>query len=68
MDKEIGENINMIIKMVNDIGKKHIAPYRKQWDDEQIFPRDVFSIMGEFGLMGVLVPESYNGAGMGYHE
>ena len=38
MDKEISENIHMITNMVKDIGKKHIAPHRKHWDDEQIFP------------------------------
>ena len=68
MNKEVSENIHMITKMVKDIGKKHIAPYRKQWDDEQIFPVEVFKELGEFGLMGVLVPEQYGGSGMGYHE
>jgi len=68
MDKEVNENILMIAKMVQDIGKKHIAAERKRWDDEQIFPKEVFKVLGEFGLMGVLVPESFNGAGMGYHE
>ena len=68
MDKDVSENIHMITKMVKDIGKKHIAPHRKQWDDEQIFPVEVFKELGEFGLMGVLVPESYGGSGMGYHE
>ena len=65
---ETQENLVMIRKMVKDLGKKHIAPFRKQWDDEQVFPVDVFRIMGEFGMMGVLVPESHGGSGMGYHE
>jgi alkylation response protein AidB-like acyl-CoA dehydrogenase len=68
MNKEISENIQMITKMVRDIGKKHIAPHRKQWDDEQVFPVEVFKELGEFGLMGILVPEMYGGSGMGYHE
>lgn len=68
MNKEIGENIHMITKMIKDIGKRHIAPHRKQWDDEQFFPVEVFKELGEFGLMGVLVPEEYGGSGMGYHE
>ena len=68
MHKDISENIHMITKMVKDIGKKHRAPHRKRWDDEQIFPVEVFKELGEFGLMGVLVPEQYGGSGMGYHE
>ncbi len=68
MNKEVRENIAMITKMVGDIGKKFIEPHRKQWDDEQLFPVEVFKKLGEYGLMGVLVPEKYGGAGMGYHE
>ncbi len=68
MDKEVRENIAMITKMVGDIGKKFIEPHRKQWDDEQVFPVEVFKKLGAYGLMGVLVPEKYGGAGMGYHE
>lgn len=68
MDKEVSENILMITQMVKDIGNKHIADQRKRWDDEQICPLEIFKILGKFGLMGVLVPETYNGAGMGYHE
>ena len=68
MNKEVSENIHMITKMIKDIGNRHIAPHRKQWDDEQIFPVEVFRELGGFGLMGVLVPEAYGGSGMGYHE
>lgn len=68
MDTEISENIRMITKMVKDIGNKYIAPHRKQWDDEQFFPVEVFKKLGEYGLMGVLVPENYGGSAMGYHE
>lgn len=68
MNNETSENIRMITKMVKDIGNKYIAQHRKQWDDEQIFPVEVFKKLGEYGLMGVLVPENYGGSGMGYHE
>lgn len=38
------------------------------WDEAQTFPRPLFRAMGELGLMGMLVPESYGGAGLGYVE
>jgi alkylation response protein AidB-like acyl-CoA dehydrogenase len=38
------------------------------WDEAQHFPIDTFKKMGELGLMGVLVPEAYGGAGLGYEE
>ncbi len=64
----VTENLRMIAQMIEDLGEKYIAPYRKEWDDQQQFPADLFRKLGEYGLMGVLVPEAYGGAGMGYHE
>ncbi len=58
----------MIAEMVRDFSAIHITPYRNKWDDEQYFPIEVFKELGKLGLMGVLVPESYGGSGMGYHE
>ena len=43
------------------------ALYR-QWDEEQQFPVEIFRDLGELGLMGMLVPEEYGGAGLGYKE
>ena len=38
------------------------------WDENQIFPKEVFHKLGELGLMGVLVPEEYGGSGLSYFE
>lgn len=54
--------------MVRDFGAKEITPHRDQWDEEQHFPIDVMKKLGELGLMGVLVPQEYGGAGFGYEE
>jgi alkylation response protein AidB-like acyl-CoA dehydrogenase len=62
------EKISLIRKSLEDFGKKHIEKYRREWDEKQFFPRDVFTKLGELGLMGILVPENYGGSGMGYHE
>lgn len=62
------ETINMVADMVRDFGSLHIEPYRNEWDDKQHFPIEVFKKLGELGLMGVLVPEEYGGAGFGYEE
>jgi alkylation response protein AidB-like acyl-CoA dehydrogenase len=62
------ENQNMIAQMVRDFGEREISPYMMDWDESQEFPVDMFRKMGELGLMGVLVPEQYNGAGFGYIE
>ncbi len=53
---------------IRDFAQREILPHRLQWDEKQHFPRELFSAMGELGLMGVLVPEQYGGAGLGYYE
>lgn len=64
----MSENQQMIAQMVRDFGSKEITPNRDQWDEEQHFPINVMKKLGELGLMGVLVPQEYGGAGFGYEE
>ncbi|MFC4872635.1 acyl-CoA dehydrogenase family protein [Negadavirga shengliensis] len=65
---ELNENQVMIAGMIRDFGAKEISPFRKDWDDRQEFPVPLFKKLGELGLMGVLVPQEYDGAGFGYFE
>ncbi len=62
------ENQRMIADMIRDFGAKEITPFRKEWDDSQFFPKELFKKLGELGLMGVLVPTEYGGSGFGYFE
>ena len=68
MDFTINENQKMIADMVRQFGKQNITPFVREWDDNQIFPVDVFKKLGELGLMGVLVPIEYGGSGFTYAE
>lgn len=54
--------------MVSDFAEKNIRPYIMEWDETQHFPVELFKQLGELGVMGVLVPEAYGGAGLGYQE
>ena len=51
-----------------DFAQQYIKPKMMDWDENQEFPRHIFTEMGKLGLMGVLVPEKYNGAGLSYFE
>ena len=62
------ENQKMIAQMIRDFGLVEIRPKMMQWDESQEFPIGLFKKMGALGLMGVLVPEEYGGAGFGYPE
>jgi alkylation response protein AidB-like acyl-CoA dehydrogenase len=62
------ENQILIRQMVRDFGAREIKPNMMDWDERQEFPRELFRKMGSLGLMGVLVPHEYQGAGFGYLE
>lgn len=62
------ENQQMIEQMARDFGDKYIRPDFMKWDESQEFPRELFSKLGELGMMGVLVPTEYGGSGFSYFE
>ena len=68
MNFSFTEDHNMIAQMVKDFAEKEIRPNVGKWDEEQHFPKELFKKAGELGLMGVLVPEEFGGAGLGYFE
>lgn len=67
-DFTVTENHAMIATMVRNFADREIRPHVSQWDEQQIFPRPLFKLMGDQGFMGVLVPQALGGTGMGYHE
>jgi alkylation response protein AidB-like acyl-CoA dehydrogenase len=68
MEFQPNENQKLIAQTVRDFADKHIRPKMMEWDESQEFPVAVFKKLGELGLMGVLVPAEYGGAGLGYFE
>ena len=62
------ETQKMIAASIRDFSAKHILPHVMDWDEQQVFPIDLFRKIGEMGFMGILVPEQYGGSGLGYHE
>lgn len=60
------------LQMVGDAAKayaeKHLKPHVMEWDEAQHFPIDAMREAGAMGFLGVLIPEEYGGAGLGYHE
>lgn len=68
MNFEHSDSLQMIGQMAKDFAEKEIRPHVMEWDESQHFPKDLFHRLGELGMMGVLVPEEYGGAGLGYFE
>ncbi len=68
MDFNQTENQKLIAEAIRKFGEAHIRPHVMEWDEAQHFPADLFHKMGEIGLMGVIIPQEYGGAGLGYLE
>lgn len=68
MNFEQSELTEQVAQTAREFAKQHILPHVMEWDESQHFPVDVFKEMGKLGLMGVLVPEAYGGAGLSYFE
>lgn len=68
MQNETLENLKIIRESARDFAQAHIRPQMMEWDETQHFPLELFHEMGQYGFMGVLVPQKYGGVGMGYQE
>ena len=68
MGFELTEEQEQVKRSVREFAEAEIKPHVMEWDEAQRLPRELFTKMGEIGLTGVIVPEEYGGAGMGYVE
>jgi alkylation response protein AidB-like acyl-CoA dehydrogenase len=68
VDFRLTEEQELIRKTARDFAETEIRPHIMEWDEEQIFPRELLAKAGELGFMGVLFPEELGGAGLGYVE
>ncbi len=68
MDFQLTDEQISIKEMVRDFARKEILPYVMEYDEKKAFPEEIIRKLGELGLLGIIYPESYGGAGMGYIE
>src|SRR5256885_8526016 len=68
MEFELNEEQQQIKYSVRGFGESEIRPHVMEWDESQHFPDELRPKLAELGLMCVLFPEEYGGAGMGYVE
>lgn len=68
MNFETSEITTQVAQTARDFALQHIKPHVMEWDETQEFPVNVFKQLGQLGMMGVLVPEQYGGAGLSYFE
>lgn len=68
MDFELNEEQRQVKMSVREFAEGEIAPHVREWDEKQHFPSELLPKLAELGLLGVIFPEKYGGAGMGYVE
>jgi alkylation response protein AidB-like acyl-CoA dehydrogenase len=68
MDFELNEEQLQVKMSVREFAEGEIAPHVREWDESQHFPSELVPKLAAQGFMGVIFPEEYGGAGMGYVE
>lgn len=63
---ELTENQIIIRNTIREFAEKIIRPVIMDYDESQKFPMEIMKQLGELGFLGILVPEEYGGAGLGY--
>jgi butyryl-CoA dehydrogenase len=60
----LSEQQIMIRDMARQFAREQLAPHAAEWDAAERFPQEAVDAMGALGLMGMLVPEEWGGAGV----
>jgi alkylation response protein AidB-like acyl-CoA dehydrogenase len=68
MNFELSEEQLQIKHSIREFAESEIRPNVMEWDETQHFPEELRPKLAELGLMGILFPEDYGGAAMGYVE
>ena len=66
MEFDLGEDVNALRDMVHRWAQDRVRPLAAATDRDNAFPSDLWTEMGDLGLLGITVPEEWGGAGLGY--
>jgi alkylation response protein AidB-like acyl-CoA dehydrogenase len=64
MDFSASEHHELLRKTVRDFARAEVLPHARKWDEEERFPKEIVPRLAELGLLGIRIPEEYQGAGM----
>ena len=68
MDFFLTDEQQQLRKTIRDFAAAEMAPHVMEWDEASAFPSKLIPKLAELGLLGVIFPEQYGGAGLGYVE
>jgi len=64
MQLELNEQQKMIQKMVREFAEKEVAPVAAELDKKAEYPKKILEKMAKLGLLGIIIPTEYGGAGL----
>jgi len=68
LDFQLNDEQLQLKNSVREFAEREIAPHVMEWDEAGEFPLATINELGKLGLMGIIFPPEYGGAGMGYVE
>ena len=68
MDFSFTDEQQQLRKSIREFAEGEIAPHVMEWDETSHFPHEIMPKLAEMGLLGIIFPEQYGGAGLGYIE
>src|SRR6201993_2227443 len=68
VDFQLNEEQLQLKKSVREFAEREIRPHVMEWDEKGEFPLATIQELGKLGLLGIVFPPEYGGAGMGYVE
>ena len=66
MDFHFSDEQNQLRRSVREFAEGEIAPHVMEWDEVSHFPLEIMPKLADMGLLGIIFPEQYGGAGLGY--
>src|SRR4051794_34307795 len=64
MDFALSEHHELLRKTVREFARAEVLPHARKWDEEERFPKEIVPRLAELGLLGIRIPEQYEGSGM----
>jgi isovaleryl-CoA dehydrogenase len=66
MQFDLGEDVEGVRDMVHRWAQERVKPMAASIDQNNEFPPELWTEMGDLGLLGMTVPEEFGGSGLGY--
>jgi len=66
VDFHFTDEQNHLRRSIREFAEGEIAPHVMEWDEVSHFPIEIMPKLAEMGLLGIIFPEQYGGAGLGY--